>query len=268
MNITIKLLAIISISFFTSCSGDAEFSKAADTSESERYGADADAILDAGTENLGQEGLTPVGEFGRAEAINTSPELAESGGASETESQTPEISDEDGNSTEEKAAVCPADESHGDPHTFTNVYRTLSKKIEDCLNQILPVMADKDALQRTSYAPWMHGRNSRDRNLSTSHGTFEEHSMKLICRILGFENFDSSTARDHNDNRGNDRLNWTGASDNSSFRFKDDVTFESLISDETIASTTYFTNVNRKNSGTNAEYQTWIQSITCSGKIQ
>lgn len=99
----------------------------------------------------------------------------------------------------------------------------------------------------------------------------ESHSLGLICRIFGYKDYVKSSARDHGDNRGQDRLNWTTTGDNTSLRFKDKVTFAEMILDEPLSGAAFAekftTSKNRKTNEQNARYQTWLQTITCEGKI-
>jgi hypothetical protein len=145
------------------------------------------------------------------------------------------------------------------------IFAQFVAQLKACLGHNIPIINDHNALTRTSSSPWNSGRTSRDRNTAHTHGTYETHSLSLICRIFGYKTYVSSTARDHGDNRGNDRLNWTSPGDNTTYRFEDGVTFESL---KTLAIAEFWTNVNRKdNSKKSSYYQTWINTITCKDKI-
>lgn len=185
-----------------------------------------------------------------------------------------------------QSASCAADDSWTETMTFPagvncsnqncahTIAGQLKSRIDTCLGHSLNLVGGHDTIQRTSFAQWWSGSTSRWRTSSHSEGTLETHSLQLICRIFGYQSYESSTARDNGDNRGKDRLNWTGAGDNTSWRFQNSTTFEDLL--QLPASTLdprtgpLVTNVNRRTigNGKNAYYQTWLQTLTCSGKIQ
>ncbi len=162
---------------------------------------------------------------------------------------------------------CMPEATWGDPMTFPTaaeprpfshytIWQIVHNRLLECTGRGLPRSPANSgydhALLRAVDEP------ERGKDSGFNNGTEMTHSLRTYCNILGYRDYVRSTCEDDKAGESN-RCNWTSPGGNSNTYFNNSLAYEDLF-DTAKPITTLWPRTNR------AYYQSWVVTITCSGK--